>query len=76
MANITSVLKEEIDRVARKEIRRAISSLKKSSTIYVPRSSLCSAECSNSSADGPRAFSDELQLCGPSRPEKRGRFHP
>jgi len=51
MANITSVLKEEIDRVARKEIRRAISSLKKSSTIYVPRSSLCSAECSNSSAD-------------------------
>src|SRR5436190_17896261 len=34
MSNIASVLKEEIARVARKEIRRETSSLKKSSTTY------------------------------------------
>src|SRR5204863_7484081 len=34
MSNIASVLKEEISRVARKEIRRETSSLKKSSTTY------------------------------------------
>jgi DNA-binding transcriptional regulator YiaG len=34
MSNIASVLKEEIARVARKEIRREISSLKKSSTTH------------------------------------------
>ncbi len=34
MANIASVLKEEIARVARKEIRRETSSLKKASTAY------------------------------------------
>ena len=34
MSNIASVLKEEISRVARKEIRRETASLKKSSTTY------------------------------------------
>ena len=34
MSNVASVLKEEIARVARKEIRRETSSLKKSSTTY------------------------------------------
>jgi DNA-binding transcriptional regulator YiaG len=34
MANIASVLKEEISRLARKEIRRETSALKKSSTAY------------------------------------------
>jgi DNA-binding transcriptional regulator YiaG len=34
MSNVASVLKEEIARVARKEIRRETSSLKKSSTAY------------------------------------------
>ncbi len=34
MSNVASVLKEEISRVARKEIRRETSSLKKSSTIH------------------------------------------
>ncbi len=34
MSNVASVLKEEIARVARKEIRRESSSLKKSSTIH------------------------------------------
>ena len=34
MSNVASVLKEEIARVARKEIRRDTSSLKKSSTTY------------------------------------------
>ena len=34
MSNVASVLKEEIARVARKEIRREVSSLKKSSTAY------------------------------------------
>jgi len=34
MSNIASVLKEEISRISRKEIRREISSLKKSSTTY------------------------------------------
>ncbi|HEV8211330.1 MAG TPA: hypothetical protein VGP77_14460 [Vicinamibacterales bacterium] len=34
MSNVASVLKEEIVRVARKEIRRETSSLKKSSTTY------------------------------------------
>jgi DNA-binding transcriptional regulator YiaG len=34
MSNVASALKEEISRVARKEIRRETSSLKKSSTTY------------------------------------------
>ena len=34
MSNIASVLKEEISRIARKEIRRETASLKKSSTMY------------------------------------------
>jgi DNA-binding transcriptional regulator YiaG len=34
MSNVASVLKEEISRIARKEIRRETSSLKKSSTTY------------------------------------------
>jgi DNA-binding transcriptional regulator YiaG len=34
MSNVASVLKEEISRVARKEIRREISALKKSSTVH------------------------------------------
>ena len=34
MSNVASVLKEEITRVARKEIRRETSSIKKSSTTY------------------------------------------
>jgi len=34
MANVASVLKEEISRIARKEIRRETSSLKKSSTTH------------------------------------------
>jgi DNA-binding transcriptional regulator YiaG len=34
MSNIASVLKEEISRISRKEIRRETSSLKKSSTTY------------------------------------------
>ena len=34
MSNVASVLKEEISRVARKEIRRETSSLKKSSTVH------------------------------------------
>jgi DNA-binding transcriptional regulator YiaG len=34
MSNVASVLKEEIARVARKEIRREIASLKKASTAY------------------------------------------
>ena len=34
MSNVASVLKEEISRISRKEIRRETSSLKKSSAIY------------------------------------------
>ena len=34
MSNIASVLKEEISRISRKEIRRETSSLKKSSTTH------------------------------------------
>ena len=34
MSNIASVMKEEISRISRKEIRRATASLKKSSTIH------------------------------------------
>lgn len=34
MSNVASVLKEEVSRIARKEIRREISSLKKSSTTH------------------------------------------
>jgi DNA-binding transcriptional regulator YiaG len=34
MSNVASVLKEEISRISRKEIRRETSSLKKSSTTY------------------------------------------
>jgi DNA-binding transcriptional regulator YiaG len=34
MANVASVLKEEISRVSRKEIRRETSSLRKSSTVH------------------------------------------
>ena len=60
MPNIASVLKDEISRISRKEIRRETSSLKKSSTSYRSEIAALKRRVHNSSA----AFAE---LAGPGR---------